>query len=159
MYATVKPLQLHLLDYDIPLAPRPLTRAFVDEVRSMPVALQAWFGLLLAVIAVAAVAALVAIPPGWEVFGTTPSFEWGLMIIGYVFFAIMTSGLCLASSLGTVFGIERFLPLEKRHAVLAILSLCTAFPMLLTSRSFLSSLHPASTARVSPLNKPGSVHL
>ena len=68
-----------------------------------------------------------SIPPGWEVFGTTPSFEWGLMIIGYVFFAIMTSGLCLASSLGTVFGIERFRPFEKRHAILAVLSLTTAF--------------------------------
>ena len=49
------------------------------------------------------------------------------MIIGYVFFAIMTSGLCLASSLGTVFGIERFRPFEKRHAILAVLSLTTAF--------------------------------
>ena len=39
----------------------------------------------------------------------------------------MTSGLCLASSLGTVFGIERFRPLEKRHAILAVLSLTTAF--------------------------------
>ena len=39
----------------------------------------------------------------------------------------MTSGLCLASSLGTVFGIERFRPLEKRHAILAVLCLTTAF--------------------------------
>jgi Ni/Fe-hydrogenase subunit HybB-like protein len=61
------------------------------------------------------------------VLGTSPSFEWGLLIIGYVFFAITTSGLCLASSLGTVFGVEMFLPLEKRHAVLALLSLITAF--------------------------------
>jgi molybdopterin-containing oxidoreductase family membrane subunit len=93
----------------------------------MPVGLQAWFGLLLATLAVAVVASLVSIPPGWEVFGTTPAFEWGLMIIGYVFFAVMTSGLCLASSLGTVFGIERFQPFEKRHAILAVLSLSTAF--------------------------------
>jgi molybdopterin-containing oxidoreductase family membrane subunit len=50
-----------------------------------------------------------------------------LLIIGYVFFAITTSGLCLASSLGTVFGIDRFRPLEKRHAVLAVLCLITAF--------------------------------
>ena len=123
----LKPLELQLLGYDIPLAPRPLARALVGEVRSMPVALQAWFGLLLAILAVGVVAAIVAIPPGWEVFGTKPSFEWGLMIIGYVFFAVMTSGLCLASSLGTVFGIERFRPFEKRHAILAVLSLTTAF--------------------------------
>ena len=127
MQVTSRPLELHLLDYEIPLAPRPMVRNLVAEVRSMPVALQAWLGFLLALIAVAAVAAVVAIPPGWEVFGTTPAFEWGLMIIGYVFFAIMTSGLCLASSLGTVFGIERFQPFEKRHAILAVLSLTTAF--------------------------------
>jgi Ni/Fe-hydrogenase subunit HybB-like protein len=127
MHATARPPVLTILDYQVPLAPRPAARAFVREVRSMPIALQAWFGFLLAIIAVAAVAAAVSIPPGWEVFGTTPSFEWGMMIVGYVFFAIMTSGLCLASSLGTVFGIERFRPFEKRHAILAVLSLSTAF--------------------------------
>jgi Ni/Fe-hydrogenase subunit HybB-like protein len=127
MHATARPPVLTILNYQVPLAPRPAARAFVREVRSMPIALQAWFGFLLAIIAVAAVAAAVSIPPGWEVFGTTPSFEWGMMIVGYVFFAIMTSGLCLASSLGTVFGIERFRPFEKRHAILAVLSLSTAF--------------------------------
>ena len=120
MYATTKPLQLHILDYAHPAgAQARLAKACVAEVQSMPVALQAWFGLLLALMAVMGLAALVSLPPGWEVFGTTPAFEWGLMIIGYVFFAIMTSGLCLASSLGTVFGIERFQPFEKRHAILA----------------------------------------
>jgi molybdopterin-containing oxidoreductase family membrane subunit len=113
--------------YAIPLAPRAAAHALVAEVRSMSLALRLWLALLLGVMALAAIAALVAIPPGWEVFGTSPSFEWGLMIVAYVFFAIMTSGLCLASSLGTVFGLERFRPLEKRHAVLALLSLTTAF--------------------------------
>jgi Ni/Fe-hydrogenase subunit HybB-like protein len=127
VYATARPPQLGILGYTVPLTPRPFARALVAEVRSMPVALQAWFGFLLAILAVGVVAAAVAIPPGWEVFGTSPSFEWGLMIVGYVFFAIMTSGLCLASSLGTVFGVERFRPFEKRHAILAVLSLTTAF--------------------------------
>jgi molybdopterin-containing oxidoreductase family membrane subunit len=44
-----------------------------------------------------------------------------------VFFVVTTSGLCLASSLGTVFGIELFMPLEKRHAILAVLFLVTGF--------------------------------
>jgi len=127
MQATVHPLSVRILQYEVPLAPKPLARAVVAEIRSMPLALQAWLGFLLAVIAVATIAALVSIPPGWEVFGTSPSFEWGLMIVGYVVFAIMTSGLCLSSSLGTVFGIERFRPFEKRHCVLAILSLTMAF--------------------------------
>lgn len=113
--------------YTIPLGPREASAALSAEIRSMSPGLRLWLAGLMAVMAVAGVAALIALPPGWEVFGTTPSFEWGLMIVGYVFFAVMTSGLCLASSLGTVFGIERFRPLEKRHAILAVLSLTTAF--------------------------------
>jgi Ni/Fe-hydrogenase subunit HybB-like protein len=124
------PLSIRLAGHDLPLAPRAASAAVIREVRAMPIALQLWLGGLLAVLAVAAVAAVIALPPGWEVFGTTPAFEWGLLIVSYVFFAIMTSGLCLASSLGTVFGIERFRPLEKRHAILALLSLTTAFAII-----------------------------
>jgi Ni/Fe-hydrogenase subunit HybB-like protein len=110
-----------------PFRPRGWAGLVVREVRAMPVALRAWLALLLVVLAAAAVAAVIALPPGWDVLGTSPSVEWGLLIVAYVFFAITTSGLCLASSLGTVFGIERFRPLEKRHAILALLCLCTAF--------------------------------
>jgi Ni/Fe-hydrogenase subunit HybB-like protein len=125
MQATDLTLTLH--GHDVPIGPRAASRALVREVRGMSLALRLWLGGLSVVIAVGAVAALLALPPGWEVLGTSPSFEWGLLIVGYVFFAVMTSGLCLASSLGTVFGIERFRPLEKRHAILAVLSLSTAF--------------------------------
>jgi Ni/Fe-hydrogenase subunit HybB-like protein len=114
----------------IPLAPRDAADALTREVASMPRGLKLWFAALLAIIAVAVPAALLALPPGWEVLGTSPTVEWGLLIVGYVFFAITTSGLCLASSLGTVFGIERFRPLEKRHAVLALLCLTTAFGLI-----------------------------
>lgn len=120
-------LTLRLAGRDVPLGPRAIGAALAREVRSMSIALRLWFASLLGILGLALIAAAVSIPPGWEVFGTTPSFEWGLMIIGYVIFAIMTSGLCLASSLGTVFGIERFRPFEKRHAILAVLSLTTAF--------------------------------
>jgi Ni/Fe-hydrogenase subunit HybB-like protein len=118
---------LTLAGRTVPVGPRAASSAVRREILSMPTGLRIWFAILLGVMAVAAVAALLALPPGWEVFGTSPSFEWGLMIVAYVFFALMTSGLCLASSLGTVFGIERFRPFEKRHAVLAVLSLTTAF--------------------------------
>jgi Ni/Fe-hydrogenase subunit HybB-like protein len=111
----------------VPIDPRTLLRALGREALAMPRPLRLWIGFLLVVIAVAAPAALLALPPGWEVLGTTPAFEWGLLIVAYVFFAITTSGLCLAASLGTVFGIDRFRPLEKRHAILAVLCLLTAF--------------------------------
>ncbi len=118
---------LHVGRLALPASPRAIRAALAREVSAMPLATRVWYALLLAGLAIGAVTAILALPPGWEVMGTSPSIEWGMLIVGYVFFAIMTSGLCLASSLGTVFGIERFLPLEKRHAILAILSLSTAF--------------------------------
>jgi len=118
---------LTLAGHVIPLRPRAALAAAAHEAVTMPRGLQLWIAFLLVLIGLAVPAALFALPPGWEVVGTTPTVEWGLLIVGYVFFAITTSGLCLASSLGTVFGIERFRPLEKRHAILALLCLTTAF--------------------------------
>lgn len=112
---------------DVAISPRAVVRAARDEVARTPRALKAWYGVLLVLMGFGALGALLTIAPGTEVFGTTPSFEWGLLISAYVFFAITTSGLCLGSSLGTVFGIDLFRPLEKRHAILAVLSLTTAF--------------------------------
>ncbi len=111
----------------VPTTPRAVGAALVREVRSMSFGLRIWMIVLSTFLAIGAVSALLALPPGWEIMGTRPSFEWGLLIVGYVFFAIITSGLCLSSSGATVFGIERFRPFEKRHAILAVLSLTTAF--------------------------------
>ncbi len=127
---------LYLGAVALPATPRAARNAFVREVRSMSIATRIWYGLLVVGLGIGAVTALIALPPGWEVMGTSPSFEWGLLIIGYVFFAILTSGLCLASSLGTVFGIERFMPFEKRHAILALLSLTTAFGIIALELSY-----------------------
>jgi molybdopterin-containing oxidoreductase family membrane subunit len=111
----------------LPLDPRLAWRAIRNDVAAMPRALKAWLLFLLLLMAAGGVAAVRALFPGDKGIATTPTVEWGLLIVGYVFFAITTSGLCLASSLGTVFGIDRFRPLEKRHAVLAVLCLITAF--------------------------------
>ena len=112
---------------ELVLSPRVVYEAARAEVARTPRVLKAWYGLLLVLMAGGGIGALFTIAPGTEVFGTTPSFEWGILISAYVFFAITTSGLCLGSSLGTVFGIDMFRPLEKRHAILAVLSLTTAF--------------------------------
>ncbi len=112
---------------DLRVDPRALAHAVRVEATSLPRPLQAWFALLGVLLAVGAAGALRSLFPGDKGVGTTPTVEWGLLIVGYVFFAVTTSGLCLASSLGTVFGIERFRPLEKRHAILAVLCLVTAF--------------------------------
>lgn len=109
------------------LDPRAVLRAARAEVARTPRPLKAWYTVLLVLMGLGAIGALLTLAPGTEVFGTTPSFEWGLLIAAYVFFAITTSGLCLGSSLGTVWGIDMFRPLEKRHAILALLCLVAAF--------------------------------
>jgi len=111
----------------IPIDPRWWLRRLRSEIDRTPRALKAWYSVLLLMMAIGAIGALRAVWPGDKALNTTPTVEWGLLIVGYVFFAITTSGLCLASSLGTVFGIDRFRPLEKRHAILAVLCLVSAF--------------------------------
>ncbi len=98
-----------------------------QEISSQPRGARIWLAFLGVLVLVGGVGAALSIPPGDEVFGTTPAAEWGILIAAYLFFAVTTSGLCLASSLGTVFGIEMFMPLEKRHAILAVLFLVTGF--------------------------------
>lgn len=111
----------------LPLDARAVWQTVRTELRAVPTPLWAWLSFLGLLLLIGAVAAVRSLFPGDKAVGTSPSYEWGLLIVGYVFFAITTSGLCLASSLGTVFGIPRFLPLERRHAVLAVLCLTTAF--------------------------------
>ena len=123
-------MSVHVAGRTVSADPRVALRAVRLEIAGTPRPLKLWFALLTALCLVGAVGAVIALPPGWEVLGTTPTFEWGILITGYVFFAITTSGLCLASSLGTVFGIPMFMPLEKRHAILALLSLTTAFGLI-----------------------------
>jgi Ni/Fe-hydrogenase subunit HybB-like protein len=102
-------------------------RAMRREIASQPVQLRRWFAALTVIAVVGGGASLLTVPPGAEVFGTTPTFEWGVLIAAYAFFVVTTSGLCLVSSLGMVFGIDRFKPVEMRHVVLALLFLVTGF--------------------------------
>jgi Ni/Fe-hydrogenase subunit HybB-like protein len=119
---------IRIASCNVPLGPRSVARLVRAEFASFSRPLRVWLGVLTLLMLIGAAGAVRSVFfPGDKGLGTTATFEWGLLIIGYVFFAITTSGLCLASSLGTVFGIDRFKPLERRHAILAVLSLVTAF--------------------------------
>lgn len=56
--------------------------------------------------------------------------NWGLAISTYVYFALISSGLTMIASLGTVFGFEQFLPIAKRCIFLAIITLVAGFAVL-----------------------------
>lgn len=105
--------------------------AVVDAVGSYGTGFRRWLSICLAVFALGLVGAAAALPAGWEVFGTSPTVEWGLLIAAYVFFAITTSGICFTVALGSVLGIRLFKPLERRGVVLAFLSLLSAFWVIL----------------------------
>ena len=55
--------------------PRVALRAIRLEVAGTPRPLKLWFALLTALCLVGAIGAVIALPPGWEVLGTTPTFE------------------------------------------------------------------------------------
>jgi molybdopterin-containing oxidoreductase family membrane subunit len=58
-------------------------------------------------------------------FGTSREVPWGLLISPYVFFACMSTGLCIVASLGQVFRIQSFEPLVNRTVFLALITMAT----------------------------------
>ncbi len=85
---------------------------------------------LVAVALAGAAAWVTAFVRGHHVMGTTSEMPWGILIATYVFFVAMTSGLCLVSSLGHVFGFARFEPLAKRALFLALVTLVIGFSVI-----------------------------
>lgn len=60
-------------------------------------------------------------------YGVTREVPWGLLIAAYVFFVVTSTGLCLVSSIGHVFGVEAFKPIAKRSVFLAISTIIAGF--------------------------------
>jgi Ni/Fe-hydrogenase subunit HybB-like protein len=60
-------------------------------------------------------------------YGCTREVPWGLLIATYVFFVVTSTGLCLVSSIGHVFGVENFQPIAKRSVFMAIVSIIAGF--------------------------------
>lgn len=68
---------------------------------------------------------------GEQVMGTTNSVPWGILISGYVFFAVAATGVGFISSLGHVFGIEKFQAIGKRALLTSLVLLLCGFGVLL----------------------------
>jgi molybdopterin-containing oxidoreductase family membrane subunit len=87
--------------------------------------LLALFGLLVAVAAGLGVQAMVK---GHEhYYNVTREMPWGVLIITYVFFVVTSTGLCLVSSIGHVFGLQDFMPIAKRSVFLSIATILSGF--------------------------------
>ncbi len=84
---------------------------------------------LLALLAVAGiVAGIHSLVAGHEhTFGVSRGVPWGILIATYVFFVVISTGLCIVSSIGHVFGFKEFMPIAKRAVFLSIVNISTGF--------------------------------
>lgn len=87
-----------------------------------------WFGLLGTGVVIGIAGALNVLFNGHaHVYNVTREIPWGILIATYVFLVVSSTGLCLVSSLGHVFGIEKFEFIGKRAIILAIITLLCGF--------------------------------
>jgi len=60
-------------------------------------------------------------------FGVSRGVPWGILIAAYVFFVVTSTGLCIVSSVGHVFGFENFAPIAKRAVFMSIGTIVAGF--------------------------------
>jgi Ni/Fe-hydrogenase subunit HybB-like protein len=60
-------------------------------------------------------------------FGVSREVPWGILIAAYVFFVVTSTGLCIVSSVGHVFGFKNFNPIAKRAVFLSIATIVAGF--------------------------------
>lgn len=65
-----------------------------------------------------------------HVYGVTREVPWGMLIAAYVFFVVTSTGLCLVSSIGHVFGVKAFQPIAKRSVFMAIATIIAGFAVI-----------------------------
>lgn len=62
-----------------------------------------------------------------HVYNVTREIPWGLLISGYVFFVVISTGITIVSSIGHVFGVTSLIPIAKRSVYLAGITLIAGF--------------------------------
>ncbi len=60
-------------------------------------------------------------------YGVSRGVPWGILIAAYVFFVVTSTGLCIVSSVGHVFGFENFNPIAKRAVFMSICTIVAGF--------------------------------
>lgn len=91
--------------------------------------------LIMAFVTVTLVAAFFAgavnyILHGHHAYNVTRQHPWGLLISMYVFFVVSSTGLCIISSIGHVFGIKEFQQIGKRAIAGAIITISSGFAVI-----------------------------
>jgi Ni/Fe-hydrogenase subunit HybB-like protein len=60
-------------------------------------------------------------------YGTYREIPVAILISTYIFFVVASTGLCLVSSIGHVFGVNDFMPIAKRSVLLSIITILAGF--------------------------------
>lgn len=60
-------------------------------------------------------------------YGTYREIPLAILISTYIFFVVASTGLCLVSSIGHVFGVKDFMPLAKRSVFLSVVTILSGF--------------------------------
>ena len=63
-------------------------------------------------------------------YANTREMPWGILIAGYAFFAITSTGLCLLAALSHIFGGNNLAPLANRMVYLSIITIVAGFFMI-----------------------------
>jgi len=77
-----------------------------------------------------ATGAILYLMHGHHAYNVTREHPWGLLIAMYVFFVVSSTGLCIVSSLGHVFGIKEFEVISKRAILGAIVTIVSGFAVI-----------------------------
>jgi len=60
-------------------------------------------------------------------YGTYREIPLGMLIATYTFFVIPSTGLCLVSSIGHIFGVQNFIPIARRAVLLSVITIMSGF--------------------------------
>lgn len=88
-------------------------------------------GIGVVIVYAAAIAGFDAMRIGYRhAYGISREIPWGILISTYIFFVVTSTGLCIVSSIGHVFGVKDFMPIAQRAVFLSIVTIFAGFTVI-----------------------------
>lgn len=83
------------------------------------------------IVFVAAMTTLNAVNIGYRhAYAVHREIPWGILISTYIFFVVTSTGLCIVSSIGHVFGVKDYIPIAKRSVFLSVATIFAGFTVI-----------------------------
>lgn len=90
-----------------------------------------FFALSLLTIVVGSMGGLDAVRVGYHhAYNVTREIPWGILISTYIFFVVTSTGLCIVSAIGHVFGMKDFMPIVNRAVFLSVVTIFAGFTVI-----------------------------